>query len=94
LKNSVFAREPLHRAINWLTELSIIQFDFTMENANLISNTSSHQVELSSQGICRCGCVPTNMMSLFQMAELRAKRRKELEEQTKAQVQVQLDPQS
>ena len=25
---------------------------------------------------CRCGCVP-NIMSLFQMAELRAKRRKE-----------------
>ena len=26
---------------------------------------------------CRCGCVPKDMMSLFQMAELRAKMREE-----------------
>ena len=27
---------------------------------------------------CRCGCVPPDMMSLFQMAELRAKYRQEM----------------
>ena len=27
---------------------------------------------------CRCGCVPPNMMSLFQMAELRAKHREKM----------------
>ena len=28
---------------------------------------------------CRCGCIPPDMMSLFEMAALRAKRRKEQE---------------
>ena len=27
---------------------------------------------------CRCGCVPPDLMSLFQMAELRAKYRQEM----------------
>lgn len=31
----------------------------------------------TSELVCRCGCVPSNMMSLFQMAELRAKRKEE-----------------
>lgn len=39
---------------------------------NSSSRTTSHDASVN----CRCGCVP-NIMSLFQMAELRAKRRKE-----------------
>ena len=35
-------------------------------------------------GKCRCGCVP-NILSLFEMAELRAKLRKEREQQQQAQ---------
>ena len=30
---------------------------------------------IEGQENCRCGCIPTNMMSLFQMAELRKKYR-------------------
>ena len=43
---------------------------------------------------CRCGCVP-NVMSLFQMAELRAKRRKEKEETAeKRNIAKELSPSS
>lgn len=39
----------------------------------------SNHTSTSQPGVsCRCGCVPVNMMSLFQMAELRAKRKLEL----------------
>jgi len=36
---------------------------------------------------CRCGCIPANMFSLFEMAELRRQRR---EQQTKLQSDQQL----
>ncbi len=40
------------------------------------SGTTGHNDNLG--GIqCRCGCVPVNMMSMFQMAALRAKHREE-----------------
>ncbi|RYG99914.1 hypothetical protein EON65_49850 [archaeon] len=45
-------------------------------NSSTANKTSSHNPASN----CVCGCVPPNMMSLFQMAELRAKRRKELQE--------------
>ena len=45
------------------------------ENGALGKPTAAHNP--ASQIPCRCGCVPPNMMSLFQMAELRAARKKE-----------------
>jgi hypothetical protein len=38
-----------------------------------LSNIEIHRAELEE--VCRCGCVPKDMMSMFQMAELRAKHR-------------------
>ena len=38
-----------------------------------------HDILSQSQGKCRCGCVP-NILSLFEMAELRAKHRKAKQE--------------
>ena len=35
----------------------------------------SHSDDIAS---CRCGCVPKDLMSLFQMAELRAKHREKM----------------
>jgi hypothetical protein len=44
-------------------------------NGSLGQPTVAH--DTASPIPCRCGCVPPNMMSLFQMAELRASRKKE-----------------
>ena len=38
-----------------------------------------HDASSQSQGKCRCGCVP-NILSLFEMAELRVKYRKAKQE--------------
>ena len=44
---------------------------------------SESKVDLSEShdNVCRCGCVPSNMLSLFQMAELRKQYRAKLQAQ-------------
>lgn len=50
--------------------------------------SSAHIPDISS---CRCGCVPASMMSLFQMAELRAKRKAELKQKEEQQKAILVD---
>ena len=44
------------------------------QSRSVFERNISHRVDLLER--CRCGCVP-NVMSLFEMAELRARRKKE-----------------
>jgi hypothetical protein len=51
-------------------------------SSNELSSPSDHiENGETGQDSCRCGCVPKNMMSLFQMAQMRAqyKKQKQLE---------------
>ena len=68
---------------NGTKEANVVADPTINDKAEMVDITKSEHVppNISIQdysGIdvsCRCGCVPANMLSLFQMAELRAKRK-------------------
>lgn len=58
------------------------------------SANNEHSATMSSEGRCRCGCIPQNVCSLFEMAEKRKQHRlrKQQEDAAAAAMKSQSEP--